>query len=203
MKIIYQDENILVINKPAGINSDDFERRIHRLDKDTSGILLIAKNNKALKFLQKQFQERKVEKKYILLVSGNVKNNKGTIKALLGRSPKDRRKQKVFSIHHPQAKGKRDSLTEYAVLKRFKDFTLIEATPKTGRKHQLRVHFAELSHPIAGDEIYSFKNQLIPEGLKRQFLHASYLKIKMPDEEIREFKSNLPKELKEILNNLN
>jgi len=203
MEIIYEDENVLVINKPAGINSDDFERRIHRIDKDTSGILLIAKNNKALKFLQKQFQERKVEKKYILLVSGNVKNNKGIIKALLGRSPKDRRKQKVFSIHHPQAKGKRDSLTEYAVLKRFKDFTLIEATPKTGRKHQLRVHFAELSHPIAGDEIYSFKNQLIPEGLKRQFLHASYLKIKMPDEEIREFKSNLPKELKEILNNLN
>jgi 23S rRNA pseudouridine1911/1915/1917 synthase len=210
-KIIYEDEDILVIDKPAGIDSDSFENRIHRLleyqrrakmnkihrlDKDTSGILLIAKNNKALEFFQKQFQERKVEKKYIALVTGEIKNEKGVIQTLIGRSPKDRKKQKVYFSHEPDSKGKREAITEYRVLQKFKNYTLLEVNIKTGRKHQIRTHFAYLGHPIVGDKMYGFKNQDCPEELKRQFLHASYLKIKMPDGTIKEFKSKLPEELK-------
>ena len=220
MKIIYQDENVLVIDKPAGINSDDFEKRVHRLDKNTSGILLIAKNDKTLEFLQKQFEKRKVIKKYIALVNGELKNNEGmsdeasasssthrafgtrVIETLLGRSPKDRRKQKVYLPYEPSAEGKRKAITKYKVLQKFKKYTLIEIEPETGRKHQIRAHFAHLGHPIAGDKMYGFKNQPCPEGLKRQFLHASKLKIKMPSGETKEFKSELPTDLNTVVQSL-
>ena len=198
-KILYEDEDILVIDKPAGIVADDIPRRVHRLDKDTSGIFLVAKNDKALEFFQKQFKERKVEKKYLCLVVGNLKNKEGEIKTLLGRSPKDRRKQKVFLPQEPGALGKREAITNYKVLERFKNYDLIEVEPKTGRKHQIRAHFSYLGHPIAGDKLYGFKNQLCPKGLKRQFLHASYLKIKMPDEKIKEFRLELPEDLKSVI----
>ncbi|PIZ88142.1 MAG: hypothetical protein COX91_01790 [Candidatus Nealsonbacteria bacterium CG_4_10_14_0_2_um_filter_39_15] len=196
MKIIHEDENVQVYDKPAGINCDDFEKRIHRLDKDTSGIFLVAKNEKALEFFQKQFQERKVEKKYLALVVGNLKNKEGEIKTLLGRSPKDPRKQKVYLPHEPQNEGKREAVTRYKVLQRFKDYDLIEVKPETGRKHQIRAHFTYLGHPVAGDKLYGFKGQVCPKGLKRQFLHASYLKIELPNGEIKEFQSELPNELK-------
>ncbi|PIW90670.1 MAG: hypothetical protein COZ92_00110 [Candidatus Nealsonbacteria bacterium CG_4_8_14_3_um_filter_40_11] len=196
MKIIHEDENVQVYDKPAGINCDDFEKRIHRLDKDTSGIFLVAKNEKALEFFQKQFQERKVEKKYLALVVGNLKNKEGEIKTLLGRSPKDPRKQKVYLPHEPQNEGKREAVTRYKVLQRFKDYDLIEVKPETGRKHQIRAHFTYLGHPVAGDKLYGFKNQPCPKGLKRQFLHASYIKIELPNGEIKEFQSELPNELK-------
>ncbi len=201
MKVIYEDENLLVIDKPAGINSDDFEKRVHRLDKDTSGILLVAKNNKALDFFQKQFKDRTVIKKYLALVVGDIKTDKGKIETLMGRSLKDRKKQKVYLLNEPDAqrKGLRKAITNYKVIEKFEDYTLIEAEPKTGRKHQIRCHLAYLGYPIAGDKIYGFKNQPMPKGLKRQFLHASYLKIKMPDTKTKEFKSELPKDLKEIL----
>ena len=119
INIIYEDENIKVIDKPAGVNSDDFERRVHRLDKDTSGILLIAKNDQALEFLQKQFKERKVKKKYLALVVGHLKSEKGEIETLLGRAPKDRRKQKAFLPQDPESTGKRQAKTSYRVLQRF------------------------------------------------------------------------------------
>jgi len=196
MKIIHEDENVQVYDKPAGINCDDFEKRIHRLDKDTSGIFLVAKNEKALEFFQKQFQERKVEKKYLALVVGNLKNKEGEIKTLLGRSPKDPRKQKVYLPHEPQNEGKREAVTRYKVLQRFKDYDSIEVKPETGRKHQIRAHFTYLGHPVAGDKLYGFKNQPCPKGLKRQFLHASYIKIELPNGEIKEFQSELPNELK-------
>jgi len=196
MKIIHEDENVQVYDKPAGINCDDFEKRIHRLDKDTSGIFLVAKNEKALEFFQKQFQERKVEKKYLALVVGNLKNKEGEIKTLLGRSPKDPRKQKVYLPHEPQNEGKREAVTRYKVLQRFKDYDLIEVKPETGRKHQIRAHFTYLGHPVAGDKLYGFKGQVCPKGLKRQFLHASYIKIELPNGEIKEFQSELPNELK-------
>jgi 23S rRNA pseudouridine1911/1915/1917 synthase len=204
INIIYEDKDLLVIDKPAGIDSDSFENRIHRLDKDTSGILLIAKNNEALDFFQKQFQERKVEKKYTALVVGEIKDDKreGIIKTLIGRSPKDRRKQKVYFPHEPDSKGKREAITKYRVLQNFKNYTLIEVKTETGRKHQIRDHFAYFNHPIVGDKVYGFKNQLCPEGLKRQFLHANYLKIKLPNNQIQEFKSELPKELKLCLQKL-
>ena len=199
LKIIFENENFKVIDKPAGINSDDFKKRVHRLDKDTSGILLIAKNDKTLEFLQKQFQEKNVEKKYTTLTVGHPKAEEGEINTLLGRSPSDRRKQKVYSPYDPSVKGKRIAITKYRVLQKFKNYTLIEAKIETGRKHQIRVHFAYLSHPVVGDKMYGFKNQPCPEGLNRQFLHASYLKIKTLSGEIKEFKSDLPEELQQAL----
>lgn len=202
MKVIYQDQNVKVLDKAAGLNSDDILKRVHRLDKDTSGVLLIAKNEKTLEFLQKQFHDKKVEKKYIALVLNHLKNKAGKIKTLLGRSKKDRRKQKVYLPNEPEAQGKREAITEYKVLQRFKNYDLIEVWPKTGRKHQIRVHFAHLGHPIVGDKLYGFKNQLKPKKLLRQFLHASYLKIKLPDGKIGKFNSKLPKELNICLKNL-
>lgn len=199
VKIIYQDENLLVIDKPVGIEADNFPRRIHRLDKETSGILLLAKHDQALKFFQKQFKERKVKKRYLALVIGNLKNKKGTIKTLLGRSPKDRRKQKVYLPVEPLSQGKREAITRYQLLKRFKNYDLVEIEPQTGRKHQIRVHFAYLGHPLVGDKLYGFKNQPKPKSLERHFLHAYYLKIKLPNRKIKEFKSALPKELKKTL----
>lgn len=200
--ILYEDENVLVIDKPAGINSDDFSKRVHRLDKDTSGVLLIAKNDKALEFLQKQFKERKVIKKYLALVVGNLKNSQKEIETLIGRSSGDKRKQKVYLLHEPDSQGKRIAITKYKVLQRFKDYDLIEVEPKTGRKHQIRTHFAELGHPIAGDKMYGFKNQAGPKGLKRHFLHSHYLKINLPNGQVKEFQSELPNELKLCLQNL-
>jgi len=208
LNILYEDENVLAIDKPAGINSDNFKRRAHRLDKDTSGILLIAKDDKTLDFLQKQFKERKVEKKYLTLVVGKVKNSKGEIKTLLGREPKKRKKQKAYLLLGPEAikKGRRLAITEYSVLKQCSDgknfHTLIEVIPKTGRKHQIRAHLAFLGHPIVGDKLYGFKNQPCPKNLKRQFLHTSYLKIKLPKNKEKVIRSELPQNLKDILNNL-
>jgi len=202
MKIIYQDDDLIVFNKPAGVNCDDFRLRIHRLDKDTSGIFLVAKNDKALEFFQKQFQEKKVEKKYIALVVGHLKNNEGEIETLIGRSPGDRRKQKVYLPAEPSSREKRKAVTKYKLLQRFENYDLIEIEPKTGRKHQIRTHFVYLEHPIAGDKLYGFKKQICPSDLKRQFLHANYLKIKLPKGEIKEFKSELPQDLKICLQNL-
>ena len=202
MKVIYEDEYIKVLEKPAGVVVDDISRRVHRLDKDTSGVFLVAKDDKTLEFLQKQFQERKVEKSYFALVVGNLKNEEGIIETLLGRSPKDRRKQKVYLPQDPAAQGKRKAITKYQVLQRFENYDLIEAEPQTGRKHQIRAHLTYLGHPIAGDKLYGFKNQPLPEGLKRQFLHSNYLKIKLLNGKEKEFKSELPDDLKLCLQNL-
>lgn len=231
LKIIYENEDILATDKPAGIiifpeNKINQKTLIdylleklpylknvgqpprygiaHRLDKDTSGILLVAKNNKTLEFLQKQFKTGKVLKKYLALVVGSLKTNQGEIETLIGRSPKDRKKQKAFSFSEPAAKrkGKRLAITEYQVLKKFKDYTLAEVSPKTGRKHQIRVHFAHLGHPVAGDKIYGFKRQSVPQGLTRHFLHAIYLKVKLPNSQVKEFHSPLTEDLKKILNKL-
>ena len=201
-EIIYQDKNVVVIDKPAGVNSDDFKGRVHRLDKDTSGILLIAKNKKSLDFLQKQFKKRKVKKIYLALIVGNLKGKRGRVETLLGRSPKDRKKQKVYLPFEPGAQGKRKAVTEYKVLQRFKNYDLIEAEPKTGRKHQIRVHLSYISHPLAGDKMYGFKGQPCPQGLKRQFLHASYLRLRLPNAKIKEFKSELPEDLKKVITKL-
>ncbi|MBU1015078.1 RluA family pseudouridine synthase [Patescibacteria group bacterium] len=229
LNILAEDATLLVVDKQAGMTvwpegvrpgktlADELlvaypklkalgeERRygiVHRLDKDTSGILLVSKTKKAFDFLQKQFQERNVEKKYLCLVEGEVKKEKGKIETPLGRSPNDRRKQKAYSTEERGEAGVREAVTEYRVIKRFKDYTLLEAAPRTGRKHQLRAHFASLGHPIAGDKLYGFKNQQIPEGLQRQFLHASFLEVPAPDGTRRGFTSELPKDLKNILTHL-
>ena len=241
LKVIYEDDNILAIEKPPGIvvfsaasEGEPRQRRekpqkektlinhllkkfpplrkagkaprygiVHRLDKDTSGILLVAKNNKTLKFLQQEFKSRKPIKKYIILVVGNIKNNFGKIETLIGRGIKNRKKQKVFLPFEPKAKGKRKAITEYKILRRLSEYTLVEATLKTGRKHQIRCHFAHLGHPVAGDKMYGFKNQVLPHGLKRHFLHAFYLKIRLPEGQEKELKSPLPKDLKKVLEKIN
>jgi len=205
VKTIYQDDNLLAIDKPAGVVITDIYpdlRKIHRLDKNTSGILLIAKSEKDLIFFQKQFKNREVEKRYIALVVGNVKDDQARIETLIGRSKKDPRKQKVYLSFEPNSKGKRDALTEYKVRERFKDYTLLEVFPKTGRKHQIRTHLAYINHPIAGDEKYGFKNQACPKGLKRQFLHAKYIKIKLPNDKLKELSYELAPDLKLCLQNL-
>ena len=231
LKVIYQDENLIVINKPAGIicflekeinkktlinellekfpdlkNVGNPPRygTVHRLDKDTSGIILIAKNNKALDFFQKQFKDRNVTKKYIALVIGEIQRDKGKIETLIGRSQKNKKKQKAYLFTEPEAqrKGLREAITEYKILEKFKEYTLVEIQPKTGRKHQIRCHFTFLNHPIVGDKIYSFKNPKTLKNLKRQFLHASYLKIKLLNKKEKEFKSEIPNELNQILKNL-
>jgi 23S rRNA pseudouridine1911/1915/1917 synthase len=174
---------------------------VHRLDKDTSGILLVAKSTEALIFLQKQFKNREVEKKYVCLVEGVMEQDKGEIKTLIARAKGDPRKQRAYSeINAP--KSAREAITEYKVLERFKDYTLLEVEIKTGRRHQIRCHFSYLKHPIAGDKLYSFKNSKIPDGLTRQFLHAAYLKIQLPNGETKEFKSELPEELQTVLKNI-
>jgi len=211
MKIIYQDKDLLVIDKTAGVSVGslkeylpkiDLPRNgiIHRLDKDTSGLLLVAKTDESLQFFQKQFKNREIEKTYIALVFGRIQENGGIIKTLIGRD-KSGIKQKVYLLSGPNSKktGPRKAETEWKVVKRYKEYALVEARPKTGRKHQIRVHFADLGYPIAGDKLYSFKNQKVPKGLERQFLHAKSLKIKMMQGEIKEFQSQLPIDLKKIL----
>ena len=233
LNIIFQDENILAVEKPAGIITlpdeknksgvflelllNDFPEQknvnerggiLHRLDKDTSGLILVAKNKESFNFLVKQFKTRKVEKKYLALVVGNLDGEKGVIETLIGRSPKDRKKQKAFLLHDPEAKrkGLRRAITEYKILKHFSDsknnYTLIEVLPKTGRKHQIRVHLVHIGHPIVGDKVYGFKNQPVPKGIDRHFLHASYLKIELQDGNEREFRCPLPGDLNGVVEGL-
>jgi 23S rRNA pseudouridine1911/1915/1917 synthase len=226
--IIFEDENLLVIDKPPGIivanERNEKERSlmdylieekgvlkqagdhpryglVHRLDKDTSGVLLIAKDNETLDFLQNQFKQRKTTKKYLALVIGEIKENKGETETFIGRSPKNRKKQKVYFPIESKSKGIRKAKTNYRVIKRFENYTLLELEPKTGRKHQIRCHLNWMHHPITGDSLYGFKNQPKPKKLRRHFLHASYLKVDLP-QETKEFKSDLPEDLKEIIKNL-
>ena len=176
---------------------------VHRLDKDTSGILLVAKRQEALIFFQKQFKSREVGKKYTALATGVFKEDGGVIETLIGRSPQDPRKQKAYSIGNEAPKSARDAITEYKVKERFEDYTLLDVDIKTGRKHQIRCHLAYIHHPVAGDKLYGFKDSPTPDGLNRQFLHSSYLKIKLPNGNIKELESDLPKELKMVLEEIN
>ncbi|MCL4387174.1 MAG: RluA family pseudouridine synthase [Patescibacteria group bacterium] len=217
LKIKYEDQDCLVVDKQAGLVvhpavghlkgtlvnavlnhvsgmvTKEAVRPgiVHRLDKDTSGLIVIAKNEKALEYLKNQFKKRKVVKKYLALVHGQIKEDFGVIRARIGRHPVKRQK---FSV---TPKGK-ESETEFKVVKRFRDFTLIEAQPKTGRTHQIRVHFSYLSHPLVGDSLYGGK-----QLLGRQFLHAATLGFKLPStEKYVEFFSELPQDLKEFLSKL-
>ncbi|MDD5606766.1 MAG: RNA pseudouridine synthase [Candidatus Pacebacteria bacterium] len=212
MQIIHENSDLLVIDKEPGITIEELTSNllkrysflkdlpragiVHRLDKDTSGLLLIAKNVDSLNSLQKEFKEKKVEKKYICLVIGKTENH-GEIKTLLGRNPNNRLKQKVYSFTEPKVGTTREAITEYKKIKEFKDYSLLEVKIQTGRKHQIRCHLSYINHPIAGDNMYGFKNQTCPKELSRQFLHAKYIKIKN-----KEFFSELPKDLKKVLDNL-
>jgi len=233
MKIIFEDDNIIVLEKPSNLTvhptkpeqdntlvnqllakypeiknvGDDPSRPglVHRLDKHTSGLMVVAKNQKSFEHLKKQFaaaakslgepkQDRKVTKKYLALVHGQVKNDKGTITKSISFSKKDYKKRSALLD-----KDSKPAITEYKVIKRFEKYTLLEAEPKTGRTHQIRIHLHSIGHPIVGDKQYKFKRQVIPKDLTRQFLHAAALKFESLDGKMMEFKSELPKELEETL----
>jgi len=219
LNILFENATLQVVEKPAGIDIEGIQDILpegftpaHRLDKDTSGVLLVAKTKDALEYLHKQFKERKVEKTYLCLIEGSLKKERGIIETLLTRSPNDRRKQKVFLPGEPEAEGKREASTEYKVVKRYRGYTqphgagagytFLEAKPKTGRKHQIRVHLSYLGHPIAGDKLYGFKGQKAPHGLTRQFLHASSVRLTIPSGETKVFTSELSEDLQKILDSL-
>lgn len=228
IKTLYEDDNFLAVDKPAGlvvlpegnvkektlieylvekhpklkkVGESPRYGAVHRLDKETSGVLLIAKNNEFFKYLQGQFKERKVKKNYIALSVGNLKEDK-VIQSLIGRAPKDRRKQKVFPIYYSSKEKLREAITELRVLKNFKNYTLIRAIPQTGRKHQIRCHLAHIGNPIVGDKLYGFRKQVIPKDLHRHFLHAESIEVKLPDNKVEKIFSKLPEELELVINKI-
>ncbi len=226
IEVIYEDQDILVVNKPPGLvvfKENDFIKEeetlafflqkqapeitgvgkersgaAHRLDKNTSGVILFGKNENALLSLQKEILEKNAKKGYITLVWKNPQKDSGEISTFIDRSPKDRRKQRAFIGET----GKRDAFTSYKVIERFQDYALLEVYIGTGRKHQIRCHMAHIGHPVAGDKLYRFKDQVDPENLTRQFLHAKSIEIKIPSGEIKKFNAPLSPDLEEVLKNL-
>ena len=223
LDIIFENEDLLVINKAAGMvvhpsaghfsgtlvhaalaHSPDIEgvggeQRpgvVHRLDKDTSGLILMAKNDRMHAWLQDQFSKRTIKKTYLALVDGFPPTPTGHIDAPIGRDMGHRQKMAITSAE----KG-REAVTEFFTIKRFTHHTYLEAHPLTGRTHQIRVHLAFINCPIVGDSLYGRKNHSI--RISRQFLHAAKLSVPLPGEEMaRVFEAPLPPELDKILKQL-
>ena len=220
LEIVYQDEDVAVVNKPqgmvvhpsaghtsgtlvnalmyhikdlSGINGVLRPGIVHRIDKDTSGLLMIAKNDQAHLALADELKDKKSLRKYWAIVHGNLPNDRGVIEAPIGRSEKDRKKQAVT------AKGK-PALTRFQVLERFGDYTLVELQLETGRTHQIRVHMAYIGHPVAGDEVYGPRKTWKGHG---QFLHARTLGFTHPRTgEVLEFTAEAPAIFLETLEKL-
>ena len=187
--IVYEDDSVIVVNKPQGmvvhpaagnmsgtlvngllfhcslssINGAVRPGIVHRIDKDTSGLLVVAKTNEAHEALSEQLKERKALRKYYCIVNGNIKEDSGTVDKPIGRHPTDRKRMAIIE-------GGRDAVTHFKVLERFGQFTLVECTLETGRTHQIRVHMASLGHNIVGDPVYGVKKDR--EKGKGQLLHA-------------------------------
>ncbi|MEK7447434.1 MAG: RluA family pseudouridine synthase [Patescibacteria group bacterium] len=215
VSIVYEDENIIVVDKEAGvvvhpadghesgtlvdalrnkIDIHDAERPgvVHRLDKDTSGLVVFAKNQQSLEYLQEQTQKRKFEKVYLVLVWGRVTPEKGTIDIPIQRSEKDRKKMEASS-------SGRESLTEYEVIKYYENMTYLKVKIITGRTHQIRVHFTGIGYPVVGDKSYGRKDERV--NLSRQFLHAHELGFKLFGKTYH-FKSELPEDLEKFIGSL-
>lgn len=234
IKKIFEDSNLIVIDKPAGLVVHpgaahekstvvdwlvekypkikklvwpDPERPgiVHRLDKDTSGLMILAKNPETLKNLQRTSQERKIHKSYLALVLGKFDKKQGEIISFIGRDPHHRRKQSSQTIYFDFQPGKkRSAKTHYRVLKeyRYRDttLTLVEATLDTGRTHQIRVHFKSIGHPVIGDQTYNTKHSRVVSkalNLNHQFLHSHRLEL-----DNKKFESKLPINLKLVLQKL-
>jgi 23S rRNA pseudouridine1911/1915/1917 synthase len=220
LDILFENDDLLVINKPAGmvvhpaaghasgtlvnavlgydpeiegIGGEERPGVVHRLDKETSGLILLAKNERAHRWLQDQFRLRKVEKTYLALVDGKPPTPSGRVETYIGRDPSHRKKMAIVS----ESRG-REAISEYKTVESFKDHTLLEFHPLTGRTHQIRLHCAFLGCPIVGDEVYGRKKSSIE--IRRHFLHAYKLKIVLPGEEQpRFFEAPLPEELEKVL----
>lgn len=213
MEIIYEDDEIAVINKPAGVLSEEAAVGFflaHRLDKDTSGILVLAKNEKAQEFLREQFRNRKVKKEYRALVLGDIKNKAGIIDLPIGRSGGKFFKRVSLNLSRAKLREKlrgtiREAITEYRVLETFPDFkeiegglTLVSVFPKTGRTHQIRSHFSAIGHPVICDKLYSGRRYICPFELSRQFLHAYAIEFQLPQGGKIRLEADMPEELEKV-----
>lgn len=230
LDIVHEDDEIVVVNKPPGMvvhpayghrtgtlvnavlaHCPDLARGkdalrpgiVHRLDKDTSGLIIVAKNDSAQRRLQRQFKRREVKKLYAALLEGHLDPVRGAIEAPIGRDKKRRKRMAVVE-------GGREARTDYRVIEYFghsgskasRPYTLVEAAPQTGRTHQIRVHFASIGHPLVGDPVYGFRRQRL-STLQRQFLHAKTLGFRLPrTNEYIEFTAELPHDLQRVLEGL-
>jgi len=223
LDIVYEDKDVIVVNKPAGMvvhpsvghNHGTLIHAVlahapviegvggvvqpglvHRLDKNTSGLIVLAKNDLTHRFLQEQFKRREVEKGYVALVDGNPPTPEGRVEASIGRDPRNRQR---FAIV-PDERG-RMALSEYRTLEIFEGHTLLEVKILTGRTHQIRLHMAFIKCPVAGDAVYGYKQSTIP--ISRQFLHAAFLGFTLPGQSNQSiFKAPLPEELEQVLASL-
>jgi 23S rRNA pseudouridine1911/1915/1917 synthase len=221
LTILYQDEDIVVVDKPkdmvvhpahgnwdgtmvnallyhimdlSGINGVIRPGIVHRLDKDTSGVMVVAKNDQAHVNLSEQIKNHEMKKEYIALVHGIIKENLGTIDAPIGRSPLDRKKMAVVG-------DGREAITDYEVLDRFQNYTLVRVSLRTGRTHQIRVHFAYMKHSVVGDPLYGTPKKHF--NLSSQVLHACLLGFRHPRTgEYVEFQSELPEYMEKIITSL-
>jgi 23S rRNA pseudouridine1911/1915/1917 synthase len=224
LSVVYEDADLAVIDKSPGLvvhpahgnasgtlvnailhrwpgltTGGDPERAgiVHRLDKDTSGLIVVAKSEVTLHHLQAQFKARDVIKGYLALLEGHLIPEQGRIEAAIGRDPRQRKRMTVLAV----ARGGREAITTYRVLCFCDDFTLVDAEPKTGRTHQIRVHFAHLGHPLVGDKVYGRRRQRL--RCPRQFLHARRIVLTLPSSgEQVEFTSRLPDDLRCVLDGL-
>ena len=230
LEIVYEDEDVLVVNKPKGmvvhpaagnfdgtlvnaimyhcgdslssINGVIRPGIVHRIDKDTSGLLMVAKNDAAHASLAAQLEEHSITRVYSAIVYNNFTEDEGTVDKPLGRDPKNRLRQAVIPMVGGQlAKGSRRAVTHYRVRERFGKYTLVEARLETGRTHQIRVHMAYIKHPLLGDELYGpAKNAF---GVQGQMLHAGVLGFVHPRSgEYMEFRAPLPEEFRQVLEKL-
>ena len=176
----------------AGIGGSLRPGIVHRLDKDTSGLMVVAKSDAAQTSLSHQLKHRTMIKKYLALVCGRLSPKQGAIEAPIGRHPRDRKRMAVVSTG-------REARTQYQAIEYLDDYTLVQVQPETGRTHQIRVHFSAIGHPLYGDPVYGKKSPL----LGRQFLHAHYLGFRLPQNgEFVEFGSELPAELERVLEHI-
>lgn len=224
LDIIYEDDDVILVNKPkgmvvhpapghysgtlvnglmyhfkdslSGINGEFRPGIVHRIDMDTTGILVVCKNDMAHRFLSEQLHEHSITRKYYAIVHGNIQQDNGTVDAPIGRSPKDRKKMAV------NTRNGRRAVTHYRVLERLNGkYTYIECQLETGRTHQIRVHMSSIGHPILGDEVYGPKK--CPFKLQGQTLHAGVLGFIHPSTgEYVEFHADLPGYFKELINKL-
>ncbi len=225
LEILYEDNDILIINKPAGLivhraheldndpsvvdalleryppikDVGDDEARpgiVHRLDKDVSGVLAIAKSKDAYEHLKKQFQDRTTKKEYLALVYGQLPRNQDRIELKIARS-----KVRGRMVARAQLQDGKDAITDYEVLKTFKTTTYVRVHILTGRTHQIRVHFLAIDHPLVGDRLYkkTYMKNIRPIELNRIFLHAHALTINLMNGEEKTFTAPLPNELEQIL----